>query len=183
MSVIDRVSAIVDPIIDDMGLELYDIEQAGPIMRVSVWGRADRNVTVDQLARLTRALSSALDEADPISAGYTLEVTSPGLERKLRLPRHHRDAIGADVNLKLVPRVEPRRLSGTLVAADDDGITVRDADLVEHRFGYDDIQTARTIFEWGPTPRPGGSESRRTKGSRSKPQRGEKSSSAERSTG
>jgi ribosome maturation factor RimP len=167
MTVADRVRDVVVPLLDQRRLELYDIELAGPVLRVVV-DRAG-GLDLDALADATRAVSRALDEADPIAGRYTLEVTSPGLERPLRTPQHFARAVGESVKVKVTAAAAgesgERRLAGVLAAADDDGITVRDEagpeGPAEHRLAYADIERARTVFEWGPAPKPGKGPSRR----------------------
>ncbi len=152
MSVTDEVRALVEPLVAELGLELYDVEHTGGVLRVTV----DRSGGVDltQVAEATRAVSRALDEHDPMSGRYTLEVTSPGLERKLRTPAHFQGAVGADVTIKLVAGVsETRRLNGVVAAADDESVVVV-ADGDEQRIPYVHIDKARTVFEWGPAPKP-----------------------------
>jgi len=68
----------------------------------------------------------------------------------LRTPDHFRGAVGEVVTLKLVPTADERRIRGTLADADDLGVTVDG-----HRIPYEDIDKARTVFEWGPAPKPG----------------------------
>jgi ribosome maturation factor RimP len=153
MTVVERVRAIVSPLLADLGLDVYDVEHTGGTLRVTV----DRQggVDLDTIALATRIVSRQLDHSDPIPGRYTLEVTSPGLERTLRTPAHFRGAIGTVINVRTLPDVEgERRARGELVATDDDGITVKQDDGVERRLRYDEIERARTVFEWGPTPRP-----------------------------
>jgi ribosome maturation factor RimP len=159
MTVTDRVREVVAPLLDERALDLYDIELAGPVLRVVV-DRAG-GLDLDVIADATRALSRALDEADPIAGRYTLEVTSPGLERPLRTPRHFAGAVGETVKVKVTAAAAgetgERRLAGVLAAADDGGITVRSDDPpAERHVPYDDIERARTVFEWGPAEKPGG---------------------------
>jgi ribosome maturation factor RimP len=159
MTVADRVREVVVPLLDERKLDLYDIELAGPVLRVVI-DRAG-GLDLDVLADATRAVSRALDEADPIAGRYTLEVTSPGLERPLRTPRHFAGAVGETVKVKVTAAAAgetgERRLAGVLAAADDGGITVRSDDPpAERRVPYDDIERARTVFEWGPAEKPGG---------------------------
>jgi ribosome maturation factor RimP len=117
---------------------------------------SDGGLDLDVLADATRAVSRALDDADPISGRYTLEVTSPRLERKLRRPEHFERAVGETVKIRIVAGVgDERRVEGQLVGADTTGVTVRtgvagDGTALERRLGYDDIERARTVFEWGP---------------------------------
>jgi ribosome maturation factor RimP len=156
MAVIDRVSEIVAPLVTSLDLTVYDIEQAGPILRISVDKPSDPNgPSGADLTRLTRMVSSALDEIDPVPGSYTLEITSPGLERKLRTAQHFAGAIGTRVKLKLEPHLEIRRIDGVLAAADSETITVRGVDEADVVIRLDDITTARTVFEWGPAPKPG----------------------------
>jgi ribosome maturation factor RimP len=165
MTVVDRVRDLVLPLLAERDLDLYDLEVAGPVLKVVV----DRpgGLDLDALAKATRAVSHALDEADPFAGAYTLEVTSPGLERALRTPQHFVRAVGESVKVKLTADAvagagDDRRLAGVLVAADDEGITVRpdapgggDAAPGERRLAYADIERARTVFEWGPGDKPG----------------------------
>jgi len=152
MSAAERVRELVVPLVDAAGLDLYDLELAGGTLRVLVdrEGGAD----IDVISTLTRAVSRALDEHDPISGSYMLEVSTPGLERPLRTPAHYVGAIGATVKVKTRPGIEgDRRVEGTVTAADDVAVTVRDASGAERAVRYDDIERARTTFEWGPTPK------------------------------
>jgi ribosome maturation factor RimP len=161
MSVAERVRDLVLPLLTDRDLDLYDIEVAGPVLKVVV-DRA-QGLDLEVLSDATRAVSRALDEADPIAGAYTLEVTSPGLERTLRTPDHFARAVGETVKVKLVAGVgDERRVAGVLAGTDDDGITVRtgaagaaDSAPVERRVAYADIERARTVFEWGPGDKPG----------------------------
>jgi ribosome maturation factor RimP len=164
MSVADRVRDLVLPLLDDRHLDLYDVEMQGPVLRVVVDNPpgSGGGLDLDVLADATRAVSRALDEADPITGRYTLEVTSPGLERTLRRPEHFERAVGETVKIRTVDGVsDERRVEGQLVSADDSGVVVRtgaaeDGTAVEQRLAYDDIDRARTVFEWGPaTPRSG----------------------------
>ena len=148
MSIVERVRATVEPLLAHQSLTVYDVEHTGSTLRILIDG--PDGVDLDEIAHMTRLISVALDEADPIPGKYTLEVSSPGLERPLRTPDHFRGAIGSTVTLKLVPTAEERRVKGTLADADDTGVTVDG-----HRISYDDIDKARTVFEWGPAPKPG----------------------------
>jgi ribosome maturation factor RimP len=157
MTVADRVRDVVLPLLTERDLDLYDIEVAGPVVKVVV----DRptGLDLDVLADATRAVSRALDQADPIAGAYTLEVSSPGLERRLRTPRHFARAVGESVKIKLTPaagnaRGGARRLEGEVAAADDDGVTLHTGSGDE-RLAFDDIDRAHTVFEWGPAPKPG----------------------------
>jgi ribosome maturation factor RimP len=170
MSVTDRVRAIADPLVTDRGFSVYDIERHGPILRISVAAGAEGGApSIDDLTAISRAVSRAVDEDDPVDGRYTLEVSSPGLERPLRTPEHFAGAIGETV---LVTTRRPDggtlRVRGVLRRADDTTITVAVAeqgsegasdDADETTVALDQIEKARTLFEWGPTTQPGGASS------------------------
>jgi ribosome maturation factor RimP len=173
MAVVDRVRGVVLPLLSERSLDLYDIEMSGPVLRVVI--DAGDPLDLDVLSDVTRAVSRALDEADPISGRYTLEVTSPGLERTLRTPRHFAGAVGESVRVKVRPgeaeAAEDRRVAGVLTEADDEGIVVRTVGAegapVDRRLAYEDIERARTTFEWGPGAKPGGRQAREKRDQRS----------------
>lgn len=143
MGVNETVRDVVLSVLEPHDVDLYDLEVEGPLVRVVV-DRAG-GVDLEVLSAVTRAVSRALDAADPIGHRYTLEVTSPGLERKLRTPEQFVRAVGETVKIKTKPDVEgDRRVEGVLSNADSDGITVGDRKLAYH-----EIERARTVFEWG----------------------------------
>jgi len=143
MGMTENVRDLVLPILATHEVDLYDVDVQGPLVRVVV-DRAG-GVDLEVLSSVTRAVSRALDAADPIGHRYTLEVTSPGLERPLRTPEQFARAVGEVVKVKTKPDVEgERRVEGVLSDADSDGITVGDRTLAYH-----EIERARTVFEWG----------------------------------
>ena len=149
MSTALRVEHLVAPLLADAGLELYDVELAGGVLRVLV--DRDGGADIDALSDVARRLSRALDEDDPIAGHYTLEVSTPGLERPLRTAAHFRAAIGREVKVKTHPGVEgDRRVDGTIASADEDAVTVTAPDGTQRTVRYDDIERARTVFVWGP---------------------------------
>ena len=156
MGIVEKVNQLVEPICADLGVELFDVDHAGGILRVTV--EREGGVDIGTIALITRELSRALDHDDPIPGRYTLEVSSPGLERPLRRQSHFVRSVGQRIKVKTKPHVEgERRLEGTLAAAGDDGIqlVVNDDDGTTRSLAYDDIEKANTIFEWGPAPKPG----------------------------
>jgi ribosome maturation factor RimP len=146
VSTSERVREAVEPLVASMGLSLYDLELSGSTLRVLV-----ETGDLEVIESLTRAISRTLDDADPIPGHYTLEVSSPGLERTLRTPAHFAGAVGSRVRVKTRAGLDgDRRVDGILTAADDDTVTVGDRTL-----HYDDIERARTVFEWSTSPKPG----------------------------
>ena len=138
-------------------LELDDLDVVGGgggrIVRVTV--DAPDGVGVDRIADTSRALSRLLDERDPIDGSYTLEVTSPGLERPLRRRSHYEKSMGRTVTVKTNRELDGvRRHDGELSAVDSEGIMVS-AEGGDRRIEFDEIASARTVFEWKRNPKPG----------------------------
>ena len=153
MSTADRVRDLIVPLVESAELDLYDLDLNGGVLQVLVdrAGGAD----IDAIAKLTRSISRALDEQDPIDGTYTLEVSTPGLERPLRTPDHFVRALGTTVKVKTKPGTEgERRLEGTVAAADDRTVTIQSADGTTRTVHHDEIERARTTFEWGGNPKP-----------------------------
>jgi len=144
----------LEPVIAAAHLELVDVELRSGVLLVTV--DREGGVDLEALTDANRAVSSVLDELDPIPGRYTLEVSSPGVERTLRTPAHFAKAVGETVTVKTRPQVPgDRRRRGVLVAADDQGLTLgEDGGPIEGvRLAYSDIDKARTVFIWGPEPK------------------------------
>ena len=158
---LERVRELVEPITADLDLDLYDIERRSNVVRITIDTppASEGGISLDALSLATRLISRELDHEDPISGAYTLEVTSPGLERPLRTPAHFQREIGKDITVRLaghsVAEGESRRIDGKLVAADDATATVLTEAGDERTIDISAVDKARTVFEWGPKPKPG----------------------------
>ncbi len=153
---IDRVRTLVEPIASDLQLDLYDIERRGGTLRITLDSPAGNGITLDEISLATRLISREMDHEDPIPGHYTLEVTSPGIERPLRTAEHFRREVGKDVTVRLRDVVnDERRVEGTLTAADETAVTVRAATGEDHTITYDSIDKARTVIDWTSDDRPG----------------------------
>ena len=96
---LDRVRTLVLPIVADLHLDLYDLEFRGGTLRVTIDTPpgSPGGVDLEQIALVTRLVSRDLDHHDPVPGHYTLEVTSPGLERTLRTPAHFQREVGNEI--------------------------------------------------------------------------------------
>lgn len=151
MSVADDVNDLLAPIFQGRDLEVYDLTYGGGVLRIIV--DKPGGVSLDEVADASKVASRLLDDHDLIPGRYTLELTSPGLERPLRRPEHYARAMGETISVKLGPQVEgQRRIQGVLMGCDDDGITIEE-DGVPRRLAFGHITKARTVFEWGPAPK------------------------------
>ena len=150
--VAERLWGTIEPYVAAEGIELDDVEVLGGGQIVRVTLDAEEPVGVDMIAELSRGIGRLLDADDPIDGAYTLEVSSPGLERKLTRQRHYEKAIGSQVKVKtFAPVSDEKSHTGVLLSADGDGFVV-DVDGEPREFTYGDISSARTVFVWEKTP-------------------------------
>ncbi len=155
-SVTDRLWAEVESYVAAEDIELDDLEVLGDgpakIVRVTLDGAG---LDVDRIAEVSRGLSRLFDDIDPFSGAYTLEVSSPGLERKLRRPRHFEKSVGAEVKVKTFAAVDgERNHSGTLAVAQEKSFTL-DVNGTNREIPYEAVASARTVFVWEKAARPG----------------------------
>jgi ribosome maturation factor RimP len=143
-----QVWGLVEPYLAAEGVELDDVELHGGGKMLRVVVEAEEPLDVGRIASLSRSISRLIDENDPFPGSYTLEVTSPGLERKLRRPAQYQKSVGSEVAVKTyAPIGEEKHHKGRLVSANDEGIVV-DVDGTERSIAYGDVATARTVFVW-----------------------------------
>jgi ribosome maturation factor RimP len=147
----DGLSDLLASTVVPLGLELVDLERRATSVRVVV-DRAG-GVDLEAIAAATRAVSAVLDTHDPFPGQrYTLEVSSPGVERRLRTPGHFARAVGEKVSVRTLAGGQgERRVTGRLASADADGFVLEAEELPggSRRLSYDEVERARTIFEWG----------------------------------
>ena len=160
MAKTDTVRDLVEPLAAAAGADVYDVTFTGGKLVVALSRRG--GIDLDTLADISRDLGTKLDETDVVGGSYTLEVTSPGLERPLRTPDHYRGAVGETVAVRTNPDVEgDRRVRGVVGEVTEETFTVAlttddDEPTGEHRtLRYDQVERARTTFSWGPAPKPG----------------------------
>ena len=120
----ERLIALIEPVVVDLGCELVDLDLSPGLVRVFV----DRvaGVRIEDCERVSREVSALLDVEDPMPTAYTLEVSSPGFDRVLRTSAHFERFVGARVWVELkVPREGGRRrYTGRLAAVQGEGITL-----------------------------------------------------------
>lgn len=141
----ERLIALMEPVIGRLGYELVELEHSAGRTSALVRLYIDRpeGVGLDDCERVSREISALLDVEDPIPTAYTLEVSSPGLDRVLRTGAHFARFVGSRVSVELkVPRDGRRRYTGILVAADAAGI-VLEVDRQKVEMGLQEIARAR----------------------------------------
>lgn len=130
--VADRLHGIISPILWTLGLELVDVECLGRGPRSVVRVLIDKpgGVSIADCEQAHKALGPALDVADPFPHAYTLEVSSPGLDRPFKRSQDYQRAIGKEVSLKLRQPFEGQwRITGRLMQVDEEAVVLTVADM------------------------------------------------------
>ncbi len=147
----DELIQLIKPVVADLGLECLGIEYApsrgNSLLRIYI-DHLERPITIDDCEAVSRELSAQLDVNDPISGRYTLEVSSPGLDRPLFTPAQFARFIGEKAKISLNLPVEGRRrLQGEIRGVDGDRITI-EQDGIEIVVAHDNVQKARIVPDY-----------------------------------
>jgi ribosome maturation factor RimP len=138
------LTALLQPVVEDLGYTLWELEcspgRGNGFVRLYL--DAEAGITVDDCERVSRAVSEVLDAEDPVAERYTLEVSSPGLERPLRTAGHFARFVGETVFVELMQPLDGRRrFKGPLTAAGAGTIEV-EVDGTRHVLPLDGIRRA-----------------------------------------
>lgn len=122
--VVERVQEILGPILDSLGLFLWDIEfkREGPRWLLRIYIDRESGVTIEDCEAVSRDIGTALDVDDIITHSYTLEVSSPGLDRSLSRPEHFRRFVGSRIKVKTFQPVEGQKAFRAEIAGLNDGM-------------------------------------------------------------
>jgi ribosome maturation factor RimP len=145
----DELAKLLEPTVERLGYELADLEvrlgSKGGLVRVFI--DKPEGVDLDDCEKVSRAVSALLDVEDPVPGNYSLEVSSPGLDRKLTKVEHFQRFEGETVKVQMRFPIEGRRrFRGTLVSSDDENIVV-EVDGESHSLPLKTIDTARLVPE------------------------------------
>lgn len=124
---VSRVAEIVSPFAKELGLELWDVRfvKEGTDWYLRIFIDKDGGISIDDCVDLTHAITKPLDEADPISQSYTLEVSSPGVERELVNDSHFEKYVGSNVMVRLIRPIDKvRDFKGVLKSYDNGEVTI-----------------------------------------------------------
>ncbi len=126
-----RLEALIKPVVVSLGCELWGVEHLSPGEggRLIVYIEKEEGVDVDDCARVSRQLSHVLDVEDPVDGKYTLEVSSPGLDRRLYTLSQFESWAGSQIRVRLrTPYEGQRKFSGVLCGVEDEDVVLRDGD-------------------------------------------------------
>jgi ribosome maturation factor RimP len=123
--VVDHIRHLLDPILASLGLMLWDLEfqRQGPQWLLRIYIDRESGVTLNDCESVSRDLSAALDVEDIIAHAYSLEVSSPGLDRTLSKPEHFARFIGSTIKIKVFQPIDGQKVfRGKLLGISDTGM-------------------------------------------------------------
>ena len=138
-------------VVEDCGVSLYDTEivSDGKNKIVRVYIMAEGGVSLDQCSKVTKIISPILDLDPPLQGRYTLEVSSPGIERKLMSKEHFKYAVGENVKVTIQDGDVGVKIKGKLISFDGESLVVNDTNSKEYKeFPYIEIIKAKTYYQW-----------------------------------
>jgi len=149
MQVKHPLSAMLEPVIEKQGYEvvrIMTIGQANPTLQIMIDKTDGTEITVEDCAKVSRALSDVLDEKDPIKDKYNLEVSSPGLDRPLTKLAHFARFAGYEVKVECDEAIEGRkRFKGTLKGVEGTNVVMQ-MDETTYRIPFDAVSKAKIIL-------------------------------------
>ena len=154
-----ELTELLAPVVADLGLECLGVEYSpshgNSLVRVYI-DAPDRAVTVDDCEAASRQISATLDVNDPVQGRYTLEVSSPGLDRPLFTPEQFARFVGQSTKLEVnLPINGRRRFQGPIRAVEGSTI-VLDQDGTEVRIAHENVHKAKLVPDFGePAAKPG----------------------------
>ena len=143
----ERLTEMLTPSVEDLGYELVGIEyiRAGKHSTLRVYIDQEAGILVDDCAAVSRQVSAIMDVEDPITNEYTLEVSSPGLERPLFSAAQYQDFIGEEVKIQLRMPIQNRRRWKGVISSIEGEIICINVDGTEERFALSNIQKANIV--------------------------------------
>lgn len=149
-----RIIDALEKVAAEHGVDIVDVELTGatkaPCVRVRLEGADGGSLSLDDVTAQTAWVSDVVEDVDPVSGSYTLEVSSPGMARPLRRPRDFARFAGSDVELQTTATEGRRKFKGTIEAADDREVTLALEDGESAVFPYDEIRkcTLKPVYDF-----------------------------------
>ena len=148
MKIIDRIEKIIEQTVNNLGFDIVRVLLSGdhnPRLQIMAEPLVGRAMNVDDCAAISRAVSALLDVEDPVSSSYTLEVSSPGLDRPLVRLQHFERFAGYEARIETAMAIDGRkRFRGRLGGIEGDNVLLQ-VDKSEWVFPFPDIQKAKLL--------------------------------------
>jgi ribosome maturation factor RimP len=147
-SSVTLITELIDTTIQALGLDLWGVEllQQGKYSLLRIYIEREEGVTIEDCEKVSRQVSALMDVEDPIAGEYTLEVSSPGMDRPLFCIKHYSQYVGSEVDLKLRRPLDGRRkFKGQIIKVYGDivGLSVEGS---EYDLEFSDIEKASIVF-------------------------------------
>lgn len=150
-SIEEKVEKLIQPIIEKIGYDLYDVEYAkeGKNYFLRIFIDNEKGIDLNDCEKVNDAITDILDEENYIKEQYFLEVSSPGIERVLRKDKHLEQNIGEQINIKLFKKDEngKKEYIGKLTKYDDSNIFI-EQDENEVKIERKNISQIKTVYNW-----------------------------------
>jgi ribosome maturation factor RimP len=144
----EQLIELLEPLVRHLGYELWELELSGRNGVLRIYIDSPEGIDVGDCETVSRAVSERMDEADPISGEYTLEVSSPGLDRVLRTQQHFERFVGEQASVEMKQLVNGRRrFLGKLLQVSAQGIQL-EMEGETFELALANIQKARLVPEW-----------------------------------
>lgn len=142
-----KLEALVEPVVQSMGCELWglDFSGHGKGSSLRIFIEKKDGVSIEDCERVSRQVSSVFDVEDPIHGEYTLEVSSPGMDRNLYKPEHYKEYAGQKIQLRLRVPFEGRRKFSGLLAGVEDSEIIMQVDNEEYLLPFELIDRAKVV--------------------------------------
>lgn len=143
----NKVIKIVKPAIEDLGFALVMVEYAGGVLQILAENPETRRLGIDDCTAITKAISPLMEVEDPIAGAYTLEISSPGIDRPMITAEDFQEYIGFEVKAELDMPTESgqKRFRGTILS-EKDGIVKLLVDNKEHDLEINNLRKARLVL-------------------------------------
>ena len=142
--------SLIAPTIEDMGFEIVRIlltKTQKPTLQIMIERQDRKNLVVDDCASVSRAISVILDEKDPIDGEYSLEVSSPGIDRPLTKPEHFSRFSGYEAKIETSDSVDGRkRFKGKIISINENNTICFLMDDKEYSIPFDSVNKAKLIL-------------------------------------
>lgn len=149
-NIASEVAELLTPVVEGLGYRLWDVEYAKEgtewILRITI--DSDNGIGIEDCEKVHRAIDPVLDDRDPIESSYRLEVSSPGIERELRVDAHFIASIGVEIEIKLFRPLDGQRIYRGVLRAYEDKVIVIESNSGEVRIPRADASIVKTVFEF-----------------------------------